>query len=162
VCLYQEDLARARRLHAQVRDACRAHGERWWLGYVLAASAQVALAAGDTAQATAYTRESLAMRRASDDPLGVAATLERLAWIAAADGDGLRAARLLGTADTLWRTVGQVLYGVPQLISAHDQCVARTRQALGDAQYDAEFNHYAEIDLNQALDYAQAPAAAGQ
>jgi non-specific serine/threonine protein kinase len=122
---------------------------------VLATSILPVLMLGDLARATAYGRESLSDSAALGDTLGITATLEVLAWVAAADGDYGRAARLLGAADQqAWVSGGNPFYGV-EFGTSHDQCEAAARAALGDARFGAEFSAGADLSLEEAIAYAQ-------
>jgi hypothetical protein len=142
---------RAADLLAECRALCHAHGDRWWLGHVLTASAHAAMALGDLAQAGAYVRQALQVRRDLDDPLGVAAALERLAWLAVMDHECARAARLLGAADRQWRVIGQRMYGGAQWRRDHDECENRARRALGETQFNTWFHRGARLPLAEAV-----------
>jgi predicted ATPase/DNA-binding CsgD family transcriptional regulator len=151
---FQGDPAGAAPLLADCRDICRRHGDQWWLGHVLIASALVALALGDVAQADGYVRESLPPRHARGDTLGLAGSLERLAWIAALNDDFQRAARLLGAANRQWHLIGQTLYGAPHWLVGRRDCETRARTALGDRAYHIAVQRGAALILDQAIDYA--------
>jgi len=154
VVLFQHEPERANKLLADCRDLCRAHGERLWLGHALAVSATVATTLGEVAKANRYAREGLQICLDLNDPLGVAGGLERLAWVAAADRNFRRAARLLGAADRQWRSIGQTMYGSRQLLQAHERCAATTRESLGDATYRAQFRRGAALTPDNAIAYA--------
>ena len=68
-----------------------------------------ALGQGDHARATALFAEALALFRKLGDPLGIAECLEGLAGVAGARGEGERAARLYGAADSLRESIGAPL-----------------------------------------------------
>jgi len=152
--LFQGEADRADGVCAEARNNCRAHGERWWLGYTLVASALVALALGDPARATGYVRESLRSRHDMGDVQGMAGSVERLAWIAATIGNYRRAARLLGAADRFWQAVGVTLYGAPQWLRGRTDCQAATRQALGDQAYERALREGAALTTDEAVGYA--------
>jgi predicted ATPase/DNA-binding CsgD family transcriptional regulator len=152
--LFQGEAQQADRVCAQLRDIRRVHGERWWLGYVLVASALAALALGDPDRATGYVRESLRSRHDMHDVQGIAGSVERLAWIAATVGDYQRAARLLGAADQLWRIIGVTLYGAAQWLRGRQECEARTREGLGDQAYEQARHDGSAFTTDQAVRYA--------
>ncbi|MFI7704068.1 hypothetical protein [Nonomuraea sp. NPDC049480] len=53
--------------------------------------------------------------------------IELLAWIAATKTEFTRAASLLGTAHSIWRSIGTGISAFgPQLAGPHDRCQART------------------------------------
>jgi DNA-binding CsgD family transcriptional regulator len=162
--LYQGDPVRAARLCAEACAISRENGDRWWLGYALISAALAALAVDDLAAADEYARESLRLRDGLGDTLGMAGSLERLAWIVAASGDMRRAARLLGAADRLWRMVDLPLWGSAQWQRGREKCEASARAVLGDKAFEAAFRHGAELSLAEAVSYAlggdrQPPAA---
>ncbi len=151
VLLIDGDPVRAGELFAESRAICRAHGDRWWLGNVLSGSVIPALRLGDLAQAIAYGREALLVRRTLHDPQGAASAVEFLAWTAAADHDYVRAARLLGATDRHWRDVGGSPFGAGQWLRDHERYETATRQALGEARFDTEFHRGADLTLDEAV-----------
>jgi non-specific serine/threonine protein kinase len=153
VLLIDDDPVRAGELLAESRAICRAHGDQWWLGNVLSGSIHPALRLGDVAQATAYGREALQVRRTLHDPQGAASAVELLAWTAAADHDYVRAARLLGATDRHWRDVGGSPFGAGQWLRDHDSCETATRHGLGEARFDTEFRRGADLSLDEAVAY---------
>ena len=154
VCLTQGDAVRAAELSAEARAVCRGRGELWGHATSQLLSTIVALARGEVAEADGHARESLRLRLALGDTVGLAGTLERLAWIATAGRDHSRAARLFGAADRQWRDIGKILYGTPGLLHQHDRYQSATRQALGDAVFTREFRHGAKLNLDSAVTYA--------
>jgi non-specific serine/threonine protein kinase len=145
----------AHALLADVCTWCRAKGDRWWLGYALAVSVLAARALGDAPAAKRYAQESLLVRRELRDQIAIAGSMERLAWLAAAEDDHRRAARLLGVADRDWRqAAGQVLYGAPYWLEGHYECEASARAALGDLEYEREFRAGTAVPLDDAITYA--------
>jgi len=79
---------------------------------------------------------------------------QRLAWIAAINGDFERAARLLGAANRQWQLIGRVLYGARHWLAGREDCETRTRAALGDQAYDKAVRYGAALTLDQAVHYA--------
>ena len=152
--LLQGDPARAAALCAQVLADCRARGERHNLGYTLIAAALAALAVDDVPRADGYVRESLRLREDLGDMLGMAGSVERLAWIAGLSSDMPRATRLLGAADRLWRVVDRPLWGSPQWLSGREQCQTSARRVLGDEAFEAALRAGAELSLAEAVGYA--------
>jgi non-specific serine/threonine protein kinase len=151
--LFSGDPAQAAELAAESAAICRAHGDRWYLGFVLGMSVTAALALGDVARAAGYARESLQIGRVLRDPQVALATLEYLARVVATERDHPRAARLLGAAARGWHDIG----GSPMVgpwAQYHQQCEADTREALGAATYDVEFDRGCELTLDDAVAYA--------
>jgi predicted ATPase/DNA-binding CsgD family transcriptional regulator len=152
--LMRGDLADADQLLAETMEICRANGDRWALGVTLSAAVHPALRLGDVTRADAYGRESLRTRRGLRDTHGTVSSVELLAWVAAAGHDHPRAARLLGAADRQWSVVGGSPFAAGPWLIAHDECVARTRQALGEPAFDAEFRRGADLTLDEVITYA--------
>jgi predicted ATPase/DNA-binding CsgD family transcriptional regulator len=154
VVLMRGDLADADQLLADTMGICRANGDRWALGVTLSAAVPPALRLGDVARADAYGRESLRTRRGLRDTHGAVSSVELLAWVAAAGHDYVRAARLLGAADHQWIAVGGSPFAAGPWLTAHDECVVRTQQALGEAAFDAEFRRGRDLTLDAVIAYA--------
>ncbi|GAA4231079.1 putative ATPase/DNA-binding CsgD family transcriptional regulator [Streptosporangium album] len=133
---------------------CDAHGENWHRAYMMMALGIEIWRQGDVRRATELEKESLRFNRSLDDLLGVGINLEVLAWIAATQNQYQRAARLLGILDTVWRAVEAPLSGYGHLIRYHDECEARTREALGEAAFDAAVRRGAATPYAEALSFA--------
>jgi DNA-binding NarL/FixJ family response regulator len=112
---------------------CQAHGEYWEQASALWSLAILAWEQGDDDQATALSRESLALRAMFGDRVGIAQCLEVLAWAAAGGGAYDRAATMLGAADAVWKAVGASLFAY--LARFHEDCESIVRQALGEGVF---------------------------
>src|SRR5438067_2420956 len=160
------DARRGAELCARLRETCLRRGERWWYGYVLTSSSYPAVAAGELAEAAGYLRESLRIRRELGDSIGTASSLERLAWLAAANGQPERAARLLGAADRSWRKLGRQLWGAELLLRDREECARRCQAALRAERFAALVAQGGGLSTEEAIRYAleeaePAPAATG-
>ncbi|OLE29850.1 MAG: hypothetical protein AUG44_02615 [Actinobacteria bacterium 13_1_20CM_3_71_11] len=160
------DARRGAELCARLRETCLRRGERWWYGYVLTSSSYPAVAAGELAEAAGYLRESLRIRRELGDSIGIASSLERLAWLAAANGQPERAARLLGAADRSWRKLGRQLWGAELLLRDREECARRCQAALSAERFAALVAQGGGLSTEEAIRYAleeaePAPAATG-
>ncbi|GAA4084789.1 ATP-binding protein [Actinomadura miaoliensis] len=159
------DSARAVAIGEEGLAVCEAHGEGWHRAYTLMALGIEVWRQGDTRRAAAMEQESLRFNRSLDDPLGIGVNLEVLAWIAAAERQYQRAARLLGIVTKVWKAVGAPLSGYGHLVHFHDECEAGTREALGAQAFLAAVQRGAGLPYEAALAYAleeRAPAAASQ
>jgi predicted ATPase/DNA-binding CsgD family transcriptional regulator len=154
------DAERASRFAAEYIAVCDASGASW-----LAAFGHFALAVefwrrDDAAGAVEEARTAVQAHSADEDSIGVAEGVEVLAWAAAADGRADRAGRLLGALEKIWRTVGVPLFGFRHLLPYHEECVAQSRSALGDAAFEAATAHGARLSLHDVVAYAlEEPAA---
>jgi non-specific serine/threonine protein kinase len=144
----------------QTRALCQANGELWWLSQTFSAASHIAIYAGDLPRATDCTRKALELATTMGNVVLVAVCVERFGWIAEANGDHERAARLLGAADRMWQRIGRVLYGAAKWLRGHDACVGNARAALGDTRYQAAFTSGTALNFDQAVAYAlgRAPA----
>ncbi|MEV4379544.1 LuxR C-terminal-related transcriptional regulator [Streptosporangium sp. NPDC049644] len=133
---------------------CEAHGEGWHRAYAMMALGIGVWSRGDARRAIELEKESLRFNRSLDDLLGIGVNLEVLAWIAAAEGDHRRAAVLLGILEPIWQAVGAPMSGFGHLMHYHDECEARTREALGKAAFDTTVRRGAKLPCDEALAFA--------
>ncbi|MFI9030265.1 ATP-binding protein [Streptomyces sp. NPDC053560] len=116
----------------------KSRDEEWMRGYALYFLSTAALTSGDPPTAVRYARASLKIKWRLHDTLGAALALDALAPAVAAI-DPEKAARLLGIADTLWRSFGLTQMGTPGLIATRQACAQQIRGAIGDATYEAAY-----------------------
>jgi predicted ATPase/DNA-binding CsgD family transcriptional regulator len=107
---------------------------------------------GDLLGADADVRESLRIKHAFGDRVGMAQCVEVLAWIAAAGRAYDRAARLLGVVQPLWRVTGGRNF--PHLHDRDDRCRANTTQALGKRVFAAAVDDGARMDPDDGIAFA--------
>jgi non-specific serine/threonine protein kinase len=145
----------------QAADLCRRalavgeqNGEQWARAYAIFVLALVALDRGDLAEATRYGRESLRLKQAFHDLLGMVLAIEVLAWSAAAAAGFERAAVLLGAAGQIWRSVGYPMFGSRYFGAPRRACETATRDALGAAGYDAALQRGRQLSFDEAAAYA--------
>ncbi|MBC6456402.1 LuxR family transcriptional regulator [Actinomadura sp. HBU206391] len=136
------------------RAECEKHGELWTRSYSDYVRGLAELGRGRTASAVSYGRASLGVRRQLGEIVGIAASVDLLAWAAAADGEAHRAARLLGAAHQVWRAIGLPQVGCPELIAARDRSELAARGMVGDRAYDAAFAEGTELTFDEAIAYA--------
>ncbi|MBK3581554.1 AAA family ATPase [Streptomyces sp. MBT65] len=111
--------------------AAEAHGERWGRAYALWALGIDAWLRGDREACSALARAGLEIMRGFHDHIGAAHLLELLAWITASRGDHEPAARLLGTARSLWQDIGTSISAFPHIAGSHARCEEDVVRALG-------------------------------
>ncbi|WP_343886600.1 LuxR C-terminal-related transcriptional regulator, partial [Actinoallomurus spadix] len=133
---------------------CDAAGERWYKAYLTMALGVEAWRRGDVRDAAELVRGSLRSHRELDDPLGMGVDFEVLAWIAAAEKDFERAARLLGILRTTWRLIGAPPSGYAHLVHCHEECASRTRAAVGAHAFSVACEAGAAMPFDNALTYA--------
>jgi predicted ATPase/DNA-binding NarL/FixJ family response regulator len=134
-------------------------GECWLRGWGLWIKSIALWRTSDRAGFAECQRAGLLLRLRFGDMLGMAACLEGLAWLAAADGDHPRTARLLGAADRMWRTVTSVpRFGMTRLDAERDVAESQAREALGERQYGREYTAGGMLSTDDAVRYARNPA----
>jgi len=113
------------------------HGELWHRAEALADLSIILWQQGNTRRATELAVEGLGIQRAFDNAVGTAQFLEVLAWIAAADRQYVRAARLLGAADAVWHAIDASLF--PYLLGYRAETEKVTRRGLGVRAFEADY-----------------------
>ncbi|MER5671908.1 ATP-binding protein [Pseudonocardia alni] len=129
---------------------CNRAGDRWLRGYVLFGLAFVDFERGDFATALARLRECLDDRE-EGDLLGSALALDLVAWVLAADGEGERAATVLGAAASLWGSFGQDLYGSPGWIERRRTCESGARKSIGGRRFEAAYARGVALSRNGGI-----------
>ncbi|WP_432974481.1 LuxR C-terminal-related transcriptional regulator [Dactylosporangium sp. CA-233914] len=149
----------------ECESICVAHGDRLvrgWAAWVLAFGRVIT---GDLREARTRVRELLHVKLDFlDDLLTIPCCLDLMAVISAAEGDALRAARLLGASHALWLVVGNPRMGFDAYAELCTQCEARVRHTLGDRTYDAAYQQGTQLTVAEAVadalgEKAKAPAA---
>ena len=135
-------------------------GDRWGVVTVLRDVMVVEQRDGDTVAVAALGQECLRLLRDQGSRSGLDDCYERLAWVASARGDPLRAARLLGAAEAVRAATGARL--APVRRADHEGVVVAVRAALGAAALAAARAEGQAMAPEQALAYAleAAPAPA--
>jgi predicted ATPase/DNA-binding CsgD family transcriptional regulator len=138
------------------------HEARWSRGYALWAVAIHEWRAGQYDKAVGRLHEAIALRLT--DRTLLAFLLEALAWCRSSAGVHDRAARLLGSAQAVWRLSGARIDEMSPYQSFDEQCGALSRAALGDQAYDAAFAEGAGSGPDQVIKYAlrEKPTAAAR
>jgi non-specific serine/threonine protein kinase len=128
--------------------------------YVLWYQAILWFRLGRFAEATGSVARALRVRPVPRDNWLVGLCLETLAWCAAAEGEPVRAATLLGAAEATRRSMGSAIAGLPYLAVPHEECVLRIRQRLADGDYDDAYLAGVELGPDGAVEFARGGAPA--
>lgn len=113
---------------------------------------------GDHERAVAALRRSIELLRLVDRCAWIATSVDGLAWVAAAEGDSERSARLMGAASTIRQGSSQRLgHAITHLTGR--QVRADVEAALGEREFGACFEAGAALSLDDAIDYATDSAA---
>jgi tetratricopeptide (TPR) repeat protein len=156
VCVFQDDLYRTVTLCERCHAISDAHEETWARSFALHVLALVAWRRGEWTVAAVHTRECLRLKRTFHDILGLAQSLELLAWIDASAGEYEQAALMLGVAERHWRTFGLPLFGSEYFLAHHETCEKRARLVLGDEGFTGTFRQGNRLTLEQGVTVALA------
>lgn len=136
-------------------EACRSlaevTGEEWLHSYALYGLGFVARMRGDAAQAVSLTRRAIEIKAFFKDLLGLAVSVDLLAWNAADAGDAQDAATLLGASSRIWDRFGPRLFGSDHWLAQHRAAVESARQALGARAYAAAVEVGEQLSLDEAI-----------
>lgn len=147
---------------AQALAAAEEHGERWSRARLLMVLGRRAWERGEQAEARERTLAALESLRGFRDGIGVAGTVEQLAWITAQAGESERAGRLLGAARALREDTGITIAAGGGDEEHHVRCTAQVRGALGPAGYEQALTAGAAIDgADLAITYALGKGTSG-
>jgi tetratricopeptide (TPR) repeat protein len=149
---YQDDCEQATTLYRQSLELYQKLGDQHGEANVLSNLGEIASAQGDIGQARAYLTRSLLLFRTLNSRSGVAECLERLAGIATTQSEGMRAAQLLGAAETLRDTIGVHLSAADR--PRYEQVVTVTRMQIDPATFAAAWAAGRALTLEQAIAYA--------
>lgn len=148
------DTERAAGWQRRCQELANEMGESWWRSFSLWAYGIDRWRQGDIADAADIERQSLRLKRQQDDQLGVGVCLEAMSWIAAAEGDSARAARLMGAADSLLRRVGMSIEGSYSMWDYHRETEENLRRAWSGQRLKRAYTEGAAWDSDYAVAFA--------
>lgn len=103
--------------------------------------------------AVAHVVESIQIMHRFGDVVGLALSVELMAWIAASTREGGSAGQLLAVAENMWRFAGcRVMFGSRTWLEPHHECTARTRSLLDRA--DLRGHYSAGLSASTSVDQA--------
>ncbi|HSE09954.1 MAG TPA: LuxR C-terminal-related transcriptional regulator [Nocardioidaceae bacterium] len=126
-----------------------AASERWCAALARWVQALAQWQLGRGQKARTYARDVLQLKEPFGDRMGMAMSVEVVAWTESDAGRSAKAARLLGAVQAALGSIGASLFG--HLHEDHDHCLARTREALGDAAFDRAFDEGATGRFDDAV-----------
>ncbi|WP_406229564.1 LuxR C-terminal-related transcriptional regulator [Nocardia sp. NBC_01009] len=108
---------------------------------------------GNQDKAIGALRRAVELFRLFDRCVWTASGFDGLAWVAAADGDRIRAARLMGAASTVrYGSTQRLAHAMTQAVG--DKVRQQVRIAMGDKEFRTAFDAGAALGLDEAIDYA--------
>lgn len=137
-------LTEARAEATALRHGCVQRGEYWSRSYIDYQLSLISLFQGLPEESADHARAMLAAKEGIGDKFGIALGLDLFAAAVAAQGDGAAAARLYGSGQAIWRTVGHPQRGTPELRAVREECEQRARAAIGDQVYADLFRRASE------------------
>jgi len=146
------DYRRARPLFEESHALLRSRGDTANIARSLFNLGAVDLMLGENGAADARFRESLELARAADDKEDLAWCLEGFAALAASDGDGVRAATLLGAAGALLARIGADHKPFERRLHESTETAART--FCEPSAFDEAIRRGASMSLGEVLDVA--------
>jgi non-specific serine/threonine protein kinase len=144
--------------HENCRKLTEPVGESWYLSYSLWIAGLAHWVRGDLAAAEEAEKESLRLKRSTEDRLGIAVSLEALAWMGV-ESDVARAVRLLGAASSQFERIQTSTGALPGLDVLHRACVDRAHAILGPVEVAILFAEGAAIPPLASIDFALAESA---
>lgn len=153
VLTYQGDHVRATAYFEEGNEIIQSlGGHRQGLAFSLFHLGRIARLQGDHHAARSRHEEALQLFREAGDRRGIGYSLAGFAALAAAEGDGERAARLSGAVASLEEVLGPFLEAPLQ--SEYDEELASVREALGEERFAAAECEGRAMNLGRAIDYA--------
>jgi non-specific serine/threonine protein kinase len=107
---------------------------------------------GNLDAAEHHFRDSLELKRIERNSYGVAYSLDGMAAVSAARGDGIRAARLLGAAAGIRKRLGIVLERSKR--AAYEEDVSAARALVDPSTFDIEWEAGLRMSTGEAVDFA--------
>ena len=137
----------------QGADDAVATATGFWLMWALTTRARVAIAQGEPEQAEHDAHDALTRAAGMQARLGVADTLECLAYVAGDAGSHREGARLFGAAHAIRHRIGEVRFKVYD--AGYGASVEALRDAMGESDFDAAWAEGAALSTEEAIAYAQ-------
>ena len=131
----------------------RGLGELGSVFYSLSNLGSTAHKRGDVPLAIARYREALELLESVPNKAAIAGTLELFAAALTAAGEPQRAARILGATDALRTLIGSPVF--PSERPDYEAAISSTRAALGDRQFETEWQMGAVMNLARTLEEAR-------
>ena len=135
-------------------EACGELSQRSLCDYVLSLAL---FNRGEVAGAAEAARASLEVKWQLRDVVGSVLAIDQLARVAAAAGDGGRAAWLLGAAQRIWITFGLPGLGADAMTRPRESAATRAMDLIGPAAYAVAFEEGATSHIEATVAYALKP-----
>jgi predicted ATPase/DNA-binding CsgD family transcriptional regulator len=131
---------------------CQSSGNVWYHAHAQWGLATAKWLLADHDGAATLASAALSVMRDLDDPVGIALSLDTLAWAAGAGRQALRALTLLGAADATWSAIQ--IGGPNTLREQHDAALRAARAAVSESAYREATAKGAAMSEAEAISYA--------
>ncbi|WP_054247038.1 protein kinase domain-containing protein [Rhodococcus opacus] len=109
---------------------------------------------GNPEGAAAVLKDGLRLSSQVEDLVGVARCLQVLAWVEADQRHAVRAATLLGAADSMWHEIGRSSATFLDKTVYHRECEQWTRRALSGQEFQKQLQHGRELGNDEIIAFA--------
>ncbi len=128
------------------------HDETWCAGLARWTQALVVWHRGEVSRARTYAQETLRLKQPFGDRLGMAMSIEVVAWTLCRDHRHQEAVELLGAVMAALRSIGAELF--QHLQFDHARCVDSCREALGERRFQKALDTGAGLSFDEAVGHA--------
>lgn len=146
-------LAEALQAHAHCLKVTEPAGEHWYRGTSLWVAGLALGLDGQQEEAVRKQKESLVLKRAIGDRLGIGLSLEALAWNESA-ASPKRAVSLLGAAQQVWGRIQTSTETLPGLAALKRQALEHARAAMGPDDFRRADQAGRALSQEAAIDFA--------
>ena len=140
--------------HNEIISITKPVGECVHRAYSLWALGVIAWKKAEQKQAKDLVIAGLRLTQKVRNPLNTATCLQVLAWISASQSDALRAATLLGAADSVRSSIGSPPTLIPNFRGYQATCRRRALAQLGARKFDTAFRRGKTMTVTDAVSFA--------
>jgi predicted ATPase/DNA-binding CsgD family transcriptional regulator len=155
VCCLTGGLEQAIRLSEQCLRECDRFGDRWGRGNALWIRGAARWLSGDAASAIQDALACLLIKESLGDLYWTTVSIDLIAVALADQGEYIRSAELKGAGDSLWKILRAPVQQGPYYAQIRHNAAEKTRQALGDSQFEAAYRRGAALSLAEAIAVAK-------
>lgn len=151
--VFRGQLDKAIAAHEEVLRLTEPVGELWYRSYSMWIAGLACYVAGDHEAGSRLQRDSLRLKRKTQDSLGIGTSLEALAYDLA-NSDPMLAAHLMGAAQGIWDRIETSTEALAGLYLLHQQCERLLHERLSDDEYAVAFSAGRSLTPIAAIDVA--------
>lgn len=139
--------------HRQCLEITTPAQESWFRSYSMWIAGLAEWGRGNIEASIDIQKQSLQLKRPVNDAMGIALSLEALAWIVATT-DPERAAILLGATQNQWTRIETSTEALPGLFAFHEQGMAAVMSELGQQAFDSAWDRGLSMSQSAVVEYA--------